>query len=192
MADMVLDMVKARVNEDQGQDQTARQQYRQSASSFERQTPYDNTNNIQRSYTTPQTTRYSTGNLSRSRYSNRMSYHNVNRSTLNSNRPTIFNSILRTKYNPIYKPSSFSTQRRGIGSNRPWSRGRFINRNISNRNTNIRGISRGSSCTLSSNIIFFNNVDIALDNVFVISDSSGSREPDVFEYCPLFDMSLRE
>jgi hypothetical protein len=47
MADMVLDMVKARVNEDQGQDQTARQQYRQSASSFERQTPYDNTNNIQ-------------------------------------------------------------------------------------------------------------------------------------------------
>lgn len=145
MADMVLDMVKARVNEDQGQDQTARQQYRQSASSFERQTPYDNTNNIQRSYTTPQTTRYSTGNLSRSRYSNRMSYHNVNRSTLNSNRPTIFNSILRTKYNPIYKPSSFSTQRRGIGSNRPWSRGRFINRNISNRNTNIRGISRGNS-----------------------------------------------
>ena len=145
MADMVLDMVKARVNEDQGQDQTARQQYRQSASSFERPTPYDNTNNIQRTYTTPQTTIYSTGNLSRSRYSNRMSYHNVNRSTLNSNRPTIFNSILKTKYNPIYKPSSFSTQRRGIGSNRPWSRGRFINRNISNRNTNYRGISRGNS-----------------------------------------------
>ncbi|XP_052070778.1 uncharacterized protein LOC127709344 isoform X2 [Mytilus californianus] len=129
MAEMVLDMVKARVTENKinpgdtfpNQSQSILQEPHKSANEVKR--PYSsNTNASTRTqgsstFERPRTTRFSS--VSRPTYSmvNKPAYNNYNRSNYSST----YNNQYKTRYNPSMRSRGFSSKRGFISSSRPWS-----------------------------------------------------------------------
>lgn len=158
MADMVLDMVKARIEEqNKQQSQPRREQFSDITATSKSRKNNTSRRSGSAKYDSPHTTKHSSSPLPRSRIdSNRSKYIPVRRpsnirvnSTTNINSPclTIFNGLYtRHKFNHSFKKGWSS--KRGVGYSRPWSNARssFSSRANTSRHTSIRRVSRiGSS-----------------------------------------------
>lgn len=169
MAEMVLDMVKARVTEDKinpgdklgNHTQSILQEPHKSANEVKR-TYSSNTNTSTRTqgestFERPRTSRFSSVNRPTYSMVNKPACNSYNRSTYSST----YNNQYKTRYNPSMRSRGFSSKRGFISSSRPWSnttstfnsrpfdsrsnfRGRGYNRPI-HRGTYQNVSSRGSS-----------------------------------------------